>query len=80
MIFVTTDGSDECGRFDTSCGLNSHDLASLLRDHFKVQQAMSMDQGGSTTMYVEGEGVDNVVSYAGGGARQVANALFISLV
>ena len=86
MILVTTDGSDECGRLDSSCGINATNLASLMKDHFQVHESMSMDQGGSTTMWVkqqegaEGTAGDGVVSYAGGGARNVANALFIEIV
>jgi hypothetical protein len=51
LLLVTTDGSDECGPKDITCGLNSRDLASLMKDHFGTQQAMSMDQGGSTTLW-----------------------------
>jgi len=83
MILVTTDGSDECGRLDQSCGINARHLAQLMIDHFQVQQAMSMDQGGSTTMWVKGAPSvygDGVVSFAGGGARNVANAMFVELV
>lgn len=29
---------------DITCGLNSKDLASLMKDHFGTQMAMSMDQ------------------------------------
>ena len=36
-----------------------------------------MDQGGSTTMWVKGQENGGVVSNAGYGARNVANALFI---
>jgi len=45
MIMVTTDGSDECGRLDQSCGINAPNLASLMLNHFNTQEAMSMDQG-----------------------------------
>jgi exopolysaccharide biosynthesis protein len=82
MILVTTDGSDECGRLDTSCGLDSNNLATLLLEHFGASQAMSMDQGGSTTMWIKGQAPENngVVSYSGGGARNVANGLFVELL
>jgi hypothetical protein len=85
MFLVTTDGSDECGRLDESCGINAPTLASLMKDRYEVHQAMSMDQGGSTTMWVkkeEGSGgtADGVVSYSGGGARNVANGFFIEVV
>jgi len=89
MVLVTTDGSDECGRFDSSCGINAPNLASMMKDHFGVHQSMSMDQGGSTTMWVkqqegaEGTAGNGVVSNAGGGvggARNVANAFFIEII
>eukprot|EP01033_Poteriospumella_lacustris_P001047 gene1048-757_t len=89
MIFVTTDGSDECGPKDITCGLNSKDLASLMKDHFGTHVAMSMDQGGSTTMWVKGANPsrDGIVSRSHNtepveqdGPRNVANALFLTLV
>ena len=80
MIFVVTDGSDECGRLDQSCGINAKHLAQLMIDQFHVHQAMSMDQGGSTTMWVKGAPGDGVVSYAGGSARNVANSLFVEQI
>lgn len=89
MIIATTDGSDECGPKDITCGLNSKDLASLMKDHFQTAQAMSMDQGGSTTMWVKGANPDRngVVSRSHNnkpveqdGPRNVANALFFSLI
>jgi len=48
MVLVTTDGR-ECLQ-NQSCGLSDPNLASLMLLHFGSQQAMSMDQGGSTTM------------------------------
>lgn len=89
MTLVTTDGSDECGPKDITCGLNSADLASLMKDHFQSNVAMSMDQGGSTTMWVKGASPDRngVVSRSHNtepveqdGPRHVANGLFITLV
>lgn len=89
MILLTTDGSDECGPKDISCGLNSNALASLMKDKFGAKLAMSMDQGGSTTMWVKGANPDRngVVSRSHNdepveqdGPRHVANGLFISLI
>mmetsp|Transcript_31533 Transcript_31533/g.43278 ORF Transcript_31533/g.43278 Transcript_31533/m.43278 type:complete len:336 (-) Transcript_31533:214-1221(-) len=89
LLMVTTDGSDECGPKDITCGLNSRDLASLLKDHFKADRAMSMDQGGSTTMWVKGANPDRngVVSRSHNtepaeqdGPRNVANGLFVELL
>lgn len=81
MVLVTTDGSDECGRLDESCGINAPNLASLLKDHFEVHQAMGMDQGGSTTMWIKAsDAPDGVVTNSGGGARNVANGFFVEIV
>jgi exopolysaccharide biosynthesis protein len=89
MVLVTTDGSDECSRKNIACGLNSTDLASLMKDHFLTNVAMSMDQGGSTTMWVKGayperNGVvsrsHNTEPAEQDGPRHVANGLFITLV
>jgi exopolysaccharide biosynthesis protein len=89
MIMITTDGSDECGPKDITCGLNSKDLASLMKDHFNTQMAMSMDQGGSTTMWVKGASPerDGIVSRSHNtepveqdGPRNVANGLFFELL
>jgi exopolysaccharide biosynthesis protein len=55
LVMVTTDGSDSCLPGEPWCGLISPDLASLMLEVFKCTVAMSMDQGGSTTMWVEGE-------------------------
>lgn len=89
LVILTTDGSDECGPKDTSCGLMSMDLASLMKDHFNTGVAMSMDQGGSTTMWVRGVNPqrDGVVSRSHNtrpeeedGPRNVANGLFLEIL
>ena len=36
-----------------------------------------MDQGGSTTMWVKGQGADGIVSHAGGGTRNINSGLFL---
>ena len=80
ITMVTTDGCE----YSSKCGVADPNLALLMKDHFLCQQAMSMDQGGSTTMWVKDAkntaGSDGVVSNAGGGARNVANGLFIVAV
>ncbi len=80
MLLLTTDGSDECGRVDQSCGINAKHMAQLMIDHFQVHQAMSMDQGGSTTMWIKQAPGDGTVTQSGGGARNVANGFFVELV
>lgn len=88
-ILVTTDGSDDCHINDHNCGLRCHGLASLMQEVFGTTQAMSMDQGGSTTMWIDGEAPDNdgVVSNSdntspggGGTGRSIANGLFVELL
>ncbi len=89
MIMVTSDGSDSCMPKDKYCGIISPDLATLMLDVFHCTQAMSMDQGGSTTMWISGEnpernGVvsrsDNTQPEETEGARNLANGLFIEVL
>jgi hypothetical protein len=89
LIMVTSDGSDGCLPFETYCGILSPDLGSLMKEVFKCTQAMSMDQGGSTTMWIGGENPtrDGIVSCSdnkspceGQGARALANGLFIEVL
>jgi len=89
LIMVTTDGSDSCKLTDTYCGLVSPHLASLMLEVFKCTQAMSMDQGGSTTLWIKNEnptrnGVisrsDNKQPAEQESPRAVANGLFVELL
>jgi hypothetical protein len=43
IMLVTTDGSDECGPSDPSCGLNMEHLGGLLKDAYGANIALSMD-------------------------------------
>ena len=74
-VFLTTDGHDGCAKNDTTCGTNAFTLAYLMRDVFQVDTAMGMDQGGSTTMWIEGDGV---VSNSGGAPRPIFSGLFLA--
>lgn len=58
-------------------------------DHFNVAMATSMDQGGSTTMWVQGVNPDrdgvvsrshNTVPADQDGPRNVANGLFVQVI
>lgn len=88
LVMVTTDGSDSCMPWESYCGLFSPDLASLMREVFGCGVAMSMDQGGSTTMWVRGENDERsgIVSNsdnkeeASGTGRALANGLFVELL
>ena len=59
---VTADGYDACSYFNVSCGISAFPFASWMKDFLHVETAMEMDQGGSTTMWIRGEGRDGVVS------------------
>ena len=74
---VTTDGFDGCPLLNASCGTNAFTLAYLMRDHFGAAFALSMDQGGSTTMWTSPGGI---VSHSGGGARDIFAGLFLAEV
>jgi hypothetical protein len=77
-FFVTVDGFDGCPSSDPTCGTNGYSLAYFLRDYLGATSAMGMDQGGSTTMWVKGEGVVSSTSSGGGGApRPIFNGLFL---
>lgn len=43
ILLVTTDGSDECGPTDPSCGLNMYSLGGLLKEAYGVHKSISMD-------------------------------------
>jgi exopolysaccharide biosynthesis protein len=73
-IIVTTDGYDGCPLTNSTCGTNAYTLAYLFKDLLNATSAMMMDQGGSTTMFVQGQGI---VSHAGGGARNINAGLFL---
>lgn len=77
--FVTFDGHDGCGLFDPTCGTNAFTLAYFLKDFLNATQAMGMDQGGSTTMWVSGQAnaTDGIVSNPGQGVRPVYSGLFL---
>ena len=75
-VFLTTDGNDGCKKTDPTCGTNAFTLAYLMRDQFKVDTAMGMDQGGSTTMWVQGAGV--VSNPGAGDARPIFSGLFLA--
>lgn len=89
LVMVTTDGSDSCRLTERYCGLEAVNLASLMKEVFLTTQAMSMDQGGSTTMWIAGENPsrNGIVSRSDnkipeeqeGTGRQLANGLFVKI-
>lgn len=89
-VLVTTDGSDSCHVWEEWCGLQLKHLATLMRDVHGCTSAMSMDQGGSTTMWLQKDvsgqadqtdgvvsNADNVDSNTPGAGRAIANGLFV---
>ncbi len=61
------------GRSGRSAGMNGGELGATMRE-FGAHQAVNLDGGGSTTLYIEGEG--GVVNRpSGGGERSVMNHL-----
>lgn len=78
LILLTVDG-----RNANAHGMNLHELAFLLRI-MGMQDALNLDGGGSTTLYVKGENDSGVVNYPSdnkafdhGGERKVANAILV---
>lgn len=78
LVLVTCDGYDGCPRADPTCGVNAHEFAWYMLDRVHATEAMQMDQGGSTTMFVRGQGDNSIVSNPGHGLRSVFNALVIT--
>ena len=76
-FLVTTDGYDGCPATTQTCGANAFSLAYLAKDFLRVGKAMAMDQGGSTTMFVQGQGANGIVSSSGSGARPLFSGLFL---
>lgn len=74
LVMVTSDGFDGCNSKNVTCGLNAIHMAYFMLDAVKANQAMEMDQGGSTTMWVKGKGI---VSNPGAGTRNIFSSLFV---
>ncbi|WP_257669596.1 phosphodiester glycosidase family protein [Parapedobacter tibetensis] len=78
IILLTVDGRNALAH-----GMNLHQLAFLLRV-MDVQDALNLDGGGSTTLYIKGENHSGVVNYPSDnkafdhdGERKVANAILV---
>lgn len=70
VYLVTVDGRSERSR-----GMTLSELASFLKHRFRVWHALNLDGGGSTTMVINGEVINNPSDP--GGERAVGNALLI---
>lgn len=84
-VFVTFDGWDSCAFWDPTCGTNAYTMAYFLRDYLGATSAMGMDQGGSTTMFVAGQGTEGIVTCTSQGSgcgspRNIFNGLFLELL
>ena len=78
LVMATVDGVDGCPMANATCGVNAVQLAFLMKDLLHVDDAMQMDQGGSTTMWVQGRPNDGVVSVNQWQPRRVFSALFVA--
>jgi hypothetical protein len=54
-----SDGHDGCPRSDPTCGMEAKPMAHFLIDVIKAEQGLELDQGGSSTLFVQGLGVVN---------------------
>jgi exopolysaccharide biosynthesis protein len=84
LFLVTFDGTDNCGITNHSCGINVFPVGTFMLSYLNVTKAMGMDQGGSTTLVVRGQGKNGVVTCASepncdGSERPVFNGLFLGL-
>lgn len=73
-VFVVADGHDGCPVKDITCGITAHRMAYFMKDFIGAHQAMEMDQGGSSTMWVAGLGR---VSNPAIGERAIYSALLL---
>ena len=78
LVLVTVDGVDDCSMLNATCGVNAVQLAFLMKDALAVDDAMQMDQGGSTTMWVRGQPNGGVVSRNEWAPRSIYSALFVA--
>ena len=74
---VTIDGYDGCSPLNSTCGTNAFSLGYFFKDYFNCTSAMNMDQGGSTTMFINGQPNNGIVSNPGQGPRAIASALML---
>ena len=70
IFFMTVDG-----RQSSSIGMSWNDLAAFLSTTVGATDALALDSGGSTTMWINGEGVVN--SPSDGSERAVADAIML---
>jgi len=78
LLLITADGRNAQAQ-----GMNLHELAFFLKV-YGAKDALNLDGGGSTTLYVKGQGTSGVVNYPSDnklfdhqGERKVANILLV---
>ena len=74
---MTIDGHDGGTVVQPTSGIDAREMAHFMLDYLGVDQAMGMDQGGSTTMWIQDYGV---VSNPGLGTRLLFGGLFIQVL
>jgi len=75
LVLVVADGTDSCSRWDSTCGIEATPMAYFMKDQIGVALAMEMDQGGSSTMWINGLGIVNNNKVD---PRPVFNGLFVT--
>jgi len=58
LLLVTIDG-----RFPEAAGMTAKEVTQFMSTYFYPQSALNMDGGGSTTMFIKGEGFKGVINY-----------------
>ncbi len=59
MVMVASDGHDGCARSDPTCGIEAEPMAYFMLDVVGAEEALELDQGGSSTLWVKGRGIVN---------------------
>ncbi|MBE8722479.1 phosphodiester glycosidase family protein [Sphingobacterium pedocola] len=58
LLMVTIDG-----RFTESAGMTAKEVTQFMATYFAPQNALNMDGGGSSTLYIQNKGVNGIVNY-----------------
>ena len=82
LYLVTVNGADSGNVLEPTSGINAREFAHFMLDYLHCDQAMGMDQGGSTTMWIDGFGIvsDPDTTNPNDGPRNLFAGLFIQLL
>ncbi|KAA2241994.1 phosphodiester glycosidase family protein [Chitinophaga agrisoli] len=58
LLMITIDG-----RFPESAGMTAKEMTLFMSTYFAPQSALNLDGGGSTTMFIKGQGTNGIVNY-----------------